>query len=66
LDSASLSVLQGSGSTYNNLTLSGGLRRACSGENQWNIYGQVTHIYNGTTFTLLAGVNYNFASGTYL
>jgi len=66
LDSDSLEVLSGLDSSYANLTLAGWLRRACSWENQWNVYGQVTHTYNGDTFKLLAWVEYNFVSWTYL
>jgi len=65
LDSASLTVLQGLDSSYSGLVLNGGLYFACSGELSSNLYGQVKHTYRGSDYYLLAGVDYNFSSGTY-
>ena len=65
LDSASLSVLQGLDSSYSGLAMSGGLFFGCSGELASNVYGQVQHTYHGSDYYLLAGVEYNFSSGTY-
>lgn len=65
LDSASLTVLQGLDSSYSGLSLNGGLYFACSGELESHLYGQVKHTYRGSDYYLLAGVDYNFSSGTY-
>jgi len=66
LDSASLTILQGMDSSYSGLVVTGGLFFACSGELETNVYGQVKHSYLGSDYYLLAGVEYNFASGTYM
>jgi hypothetical protein len=66
LDSESLTSLRATNASYNDLTLTGGLRRDCDGESQWNVYGQVTHTYAGQDYKLLAGVEFDLAGNIYL
>lgn len=65
LDQQSLAAMQAIDSSYNNLTLTGGLYTNCSGVTQTNVYGYIQHNRSGTLFHLIAGVNYNLANNTY-
>ncbi|HKL44317.1 MAG TPA: hypothetical protein VJ892_03490, partial [Candidatus Absconditabacterales bacterium] len=66
LDQDSLIYLQSINASYSGLNMEGGFRTSCSGEDEGNVYGQITHTYKGNTFKLLAGVDYNFDDGKYI
>lgn len=66
LDQATLSGLRNMDSSYDNLTLTGGLFHSCSGTDENEVYGQLTYTLDTIEYNLIAWVDYNFANNTYL
>lgn len=50
-------------SWYQNLTFSWGWFYNCSGENSQNVYGQITHTFNGNEYQMIAGTNHSHING---
>ncbi|MEI6672676.1 MAG: hypothetical protein WCL02_05065 [bacterium] len=51
-------------SSYESLQMTGGRFIGCDGDFQ-NIYGNISYTRSGTSFELIAGVEYNFTNNTY-
>lgn len=66
LDANTLSGLQSIDSGYNTMTLSGGLFTNCSGKPAGAVYGNINHYRGNHEFSLIGGVNYNFATKMWL
>lgn len=65
LDQESLNIIRGLNSSYNYVTVNGGLYTRCTGKNPASIGGQVNVTWKGTTYKLLAGVHMSATSNTY-
>lgn len=66
IDQNTLTGLQTIDSGYNAMTLTGGLYTSCSGKPAGAVYGAVTQYRGNHSFSLIGGVNYNFASKMWL
>ena len=64
LDQDSLSYLRSTDSSYNNLSLSGGIF-ICN-DSSMALYGSIAHHWKFNTYYLIAGVNYSFIDNSYL
>lgn len=67
IDQNTLTGMQGIDTSYNSLTLTGGLFTNCSGSgvSSQNVYGALWHIRGGHTYRVLGGVSYDFANKTW-
>lgn len=61
LDTSNLNTLIGYDSSYTNLSLNWGLYTHCTGANskENEIYGQITHIWGGITYSIIAWLKVN-------
>lgn len=66
LDNESLIQLQAIDSSYNNLTINGGLYTNCNGTTSGEVYGYIEHNWNNTHYHMIAWVTLNFATNTYV
>ena len=64
LDTDSLAALQALDSSYDNLSMSGGLYTSCDNNTSY-IYGQINHSFSGLSHVLIAGVDIDTANNTY-
>ncbi len=66
LDTGNLQILTGQDSNYSSMTVAWGLFTDCSGTNinSNDIYGQITHTWWGITYTITAGLTYNFTGNS--
>jgi len=68
LDQNTLTGMQAIDTSYNAITLTGGLFTNCSGSgvSSQNVYGALGHIRGGQTYRVLGGVSYDFANKTWV
>ncbi len=68
LDQSSLDLLQTLGTWYDTMKVLWWLFRDCewSWGDPYHVYGQLTHVSNGTSYHLLMGLNYDLTANTYL
>jgi len=64
LDTTSLNDLKNIDSSYDTLSLTGGLFYDCDGEDKYQIFGQLTHQRNSWNYQLIAGVEFSGNSYT--
>lgn len=59
LDDDSLNELQQMDSSYNNITLVGGLYTDCDGKSKEDVYGQISHSLGSADYRIVAGVTFD-------
>lgn len=66
LDQNSLTGMQSIDSSYNALTLTGGLYTDCDGVDSNNVYWAIGHIRGGHTYWILGWINFDFSNKTWI
>ncbi len=66
LDTNTLTGLQSIDSSYNALTLTGGLFTNCNGVDSNNVYGALGHIRWGHTYRVLGWIDFDFTNKTWI